>query len=308
MQRACLLLTQAALIFAPVVCQAQPAGSGHDHAPGAASQAPPLAKSVDLRPVFQEMGLGPRRQGGRPTCSVFTVTVAIEFAVAKRQGHGTRLSVEFLNWAANKACGDTEDGAFFSDLWKGFEKYGISQEEQMPYRAKLEPDLSPPEAALAEAKTRLDLGLRLHWIKEWNVNTGLTEAQVDAIKATLHQGWPVCGGFRWPKQERWVDEVLQMCPSNSVRDGHSVLLVGYRDDTTQPGGGVFLFRNTSRGGQDGFMPYAYAREFMNDAVWVDFASKSGPRAAAKPASRLSVPATLRAEHGRLDLLSQVHLP
>ncbi|HEY5481198.1 MAG TPA: hypothetical protein VIL39_06945, partial [Verrucomicrobiae bacterium] len=67
-----------------------------------------------------------------------------------------------------------------------------------------------------------------------------------------------------------VDNVLQMCPSNAVRDGHSVLLVGYRDDAAQPGGGVFIFRNTSRSGQDGWMPYAYAREYMNDAVWVDF--------------------------------------
>jgi C1A family cysteine protease len=61
-----------------------------------------------------------------------------------------------------------------------------------------------------------------------------------------------------------------MCPSNAVRDGHSVLLAGYRDDAAQPGGGVFIFRNTSREGRDGFMPYAYARLYMNDAVWVDF--------------------------------------
>ena len=59
-------------------------------------------------------------------------------------------------------------------------------------------------------QTRLSLGLRLHWIKEWNVNTGLTDEHVAAIKNTLSQGWPVCGGFRWPKQERWEKEVLQM--------------------------------------------------------------------------------------------------
>jgi hypothetical protein len=118
-------------------------------------------------------------------------------------------------------------------------------------------------------KTRLSLGLQLHWLKPWDVKTGLTPAAFAAIKQTLASGWPVCSGLRWPKQERWVEDVLQLCPVTDVYDGHSVLLVGYRDDRSQPGGGVFLFRNTSRAGKDGAMPYAYAQEFTNDAAWVD---------------------------------------
>jgi hypothetical protein len=203
------------------------------------------AQSVDLRPAFREMGLAPRRQGNRPTCSVFTLAGAVEYAVAKRQGHAPRLSVEFLNWASNKACSDTQDGGFFSDLWKGFAAYGICAEAEMPYESKFDASRLPSPGALADAKTRLALGLRLHWIKEWNVNTGLTEPQFEGVKRTLAQGWPVCGGFRWPKQEQWTEGVLQMCPANAVRDGHSVLLAGYRDDAAQPGGGVFIFRNTS---------------------------------------------------------------
>lgn len=230
-------------------------------------------KVVDLRPAFQQLGLERRQQGSRPTCSTFTVAGALEFAVAKRQGHGTRLSVEFLNWAANKACGDSADGGFFSDLWNGFANYGICAESDLAYQPKFDSSLQPSAAAMADAKTRLNLGLQLHWIKEWNVNTGLTEDHIAAIKHKLEEGWSVCGGFRWPKQERWEADVLQMCPSNAVRDGHSVLLVGYRDETAQPGGGVFIFRNTSRGGRDGFMPYAYAQAFMNDAVWVDYEAR-----------------------------------
>jgi len=228
----------------------------------------------------------PRQQGKRPTCSVFTVVGALEFAVAKRQGHTPRLSVEFLNWAANEACGDTEDGGFFSDLWKGFAAYGLCAEADMPYESKLDPSRQPSAAALADAKTRLSLGLRLHWIKEWNVKTGLTDEHFTAIKQTLANGWPVCSGLRWPKQEQWVDNVLQMCPANAVRDGHSVLLVGYRDDAVQPGGGVFVFRNTSHGGQDGLMPYAYAREYMNDAVWVDFERRTNAPTAPSAVSPL----------------------
>ena len=109
------------------------------------------------------------------------------------------------------------------------------------------------------------------------MNTGLTDAHLAGIKRTLREGWPVCGGFRWPKQEQWVSNVLQMCPSNAVRDGHSVLLVGYRDDAAQLGGGVFIFRNTAGTGQDGFMPYGYAAAYMNDAVWIDYERRPVPR-------------------------------
>jgi hypothetical protein len=214
------------------------------------------------------------------------VASALEFAVAQRQGHTPRLSVEFLNWSANKACGDNADGGFFSDLWKGFAAYGLCTETDMPYASKFDTNQQPSAAALADAKVRLALGLRLHWIKEWNVKTGLSADEFIAIKHTLEKGWPVCSGLRWPKREQWVDEVLQMATADAVRDGHSILLVGYRDDADQPGGGVFLFRNTSHGGQDGAMPYAYAREFMNDAVWVDYEPRSDAHTAPAASSPL----------------------
>jgi len=246
--------------------------------PAGATQTPPLPTSaparpavatVDLRPRFEAWGLDRSQQGARGTCSVFTLAGALEFAVASREGHGTRLSVEFLNWASNQVAGDKSDGGFFSDLWNGYAAHGICEAGELPYAATFDPAAQPPPAAVAAAKKRLGLGLRTHWIKEWDVKTGLLDAQRAAIQQTLRSGWPVCGGFRWPKQERWENEVLQMCPAEAVFDGHSVLLVGYRDDAAQPGGGVFLFRNSANGGRDGFMPYAYAQAYMNDAIWID---------------------------------------
>ncbi len=236
------------------------------------SAAASFPECVDLRPVFAKWGLTARRQGERPTCSVFVVAGALEYASARRQGQGQgpRLSVEFLNWAANRMCGETNDGSFFSDLWRGYKSYGVCAEEAMPYQARLAPNHAPSADALADAKNRLALPMRLHWIKEWNVNTGLTDEHLVAIKNTLRNGWPVCGGFRWPKQAQWVDDVLQMCAADQVYDGHSVLIVGYRQDTTQPGGGVFIFLNTSGSRHEGYMPYAYAQAFMNDAAWVDY--------------------------------------
>ncbi|MCX6924406.1 MAG: C1 family peptidase, partial [Verrucomicrobia bacterium] len=238
-------------------------------APALASAAPTLPASVDLRPAFEKWHLARRVQGKRGTCSVFTLTGALEFAAANKLHRGQRFSVEFLNWAANKIITENADGGFFSDLWSGFATYGICLDQTMPYRTEFDPTLTPTADVLGEAKSQVALGLRHHWIKEWDVKTGLTDAQFLSIKGTLNQGWPVCGGFRWPKQPKWTDGCLGMCPAEAVFDGHSVLIVGYRDDVTHPGGGVFLFRNTNNGGNDGSMPYEYANAYMNDAIWID---------------------------------------
>lgn len=237
--------------------------------PEAAKEVQSNNAQVDLRPELKKFGLLPRRQGARPTCSVFTITSALEFAEARHEGASPRLSVEFLNWSANKACGHRQDGGFFSDLWKGYTAYGICPETDMPYEPTIDLDRGPSVEAISRAKQQLAHSLRLHWIKEWNVKTGLNDEEFLEIKKTLRSGWPVCGGFRWPKQEHWVDGVLQMCPADGVFDGHSVLLVGYSDQAAQPGGGIFYFRNTSNGGKDGEMPYAYARAYMNDSAWID---------------------------------------
>ena len=238
--------------------------------------APALPASVDLRPVFEERGLARRTQGQRGTCSVFVVAGALEFAAARQQRHAECFSVEFLNWGANRIDGKNKDGGFFTDLWRAFAAYGICSETAMPYRASFDPALVPTPQALTEAKARLALGLQHHWIKEWNVKTGLTQEQLLAIKRTLSQGWPVCAGLRWPRKPVWSDDVLQMCPAEAVYDGHSVLLVGYRDAPKQLGGGRLLFRNTGDGGRDAFMPYTYARSYLNDAVWIDFPPADKP--------------------------------
>jgi len=234
---------------------------------------------VDLRHAFEKWDLTPRVQGKRNTCSVFTVAGAMEYATANKTGRTPRVSVEFLNWASNQAVRDNDDGSFFSDLWRGFTIYGACPEQDMPYQDKFDPNRAPSEEAKDHARQMHEVGLQLHWIKPWNPNTGLTDAHLAAIKRVLRQQWPVCGGFRWPKQVKWKDDVLEMAPPEGVFDGHSVLLVGCRDDPQQPGGGTFLFRNSNNNGRDGWMTYEYARAYMNDAVWIDYEKEDGSASA-----------------------------
>ncbi len=221
-----------------------------------------LPRSVDLRPKFAQKGLTPRQQGRRGTCSVFTVVGALEYVLSQR------LSVEFLNWAGHKAANRTVDGGFFSELWEGYTVFGICPESEFPYRNEYDSTLQPEESVLRRAEVLRSSSLEFRWIKEWNPEVGLTASQFSEIKQVVANGSPVCGGFRWPLKAVWEDDILQMCPVEEVFDGHSVLLVGYRDDVTQPGGGVFLIRNSGGTGKDGFLPYAYAEKYMNDGAWI----------------------------------------
>ena len=233
----------------------------------------PAAAETDLRPKFQKHGLTPRNQGGRGTCSVFAVTAAMEFALAVKEKTPVRLSVEYLNWASNQAVGKSVDGGFFSDLWKGYRAWGICREAELPYAAAFNADLQPEASLIESAKKQASDVLEMHWIKRWNVKTGLTQPELDGIKAALRKGWPVCGGFRWPKRQQWKQGVLQMCPPEAVFDGHSVLIVASKADSSQPGGGTFTFYNSNRPDMECRMTWEYATAYMNDALWIESVGK-----------------------------------
>ncbi len=131
-------------------------------------------------------------------------------------------------------------------------------------------------------------GLRIHWIKKWDPHIGVNDEQLQQIKAALRNEWPVCSGNLWPKVTKWDENyVLQIAPRDGMRDGHSVLLVGYRDDPKQPGGGVLIFRNTSRASHDGYMTYEYAKAYMNDAIWIDYETPTTMKSAQSASSSRS---------------------
>lgn len=208
--------------------------------------APPPA-AVDLRPQFAAFGLQPRAQGNRPTCSVFTVTAAYEFALGVATGSGQRLSVEYLNWAANAATGRTDDGDFFHCILAGAARFGVCPEAAMPYAPAFAPEARPnADALIAGGRMLATTGERLlvRWIRPWQPG-GLTEAQFDDVRRTLARGWPVAAGAN-----------------------HSRLLVGYRDDAAQPGGGCCLTLDSGSGSY-AEVDYAFVRTQLNDAFAIE---------------------------------------
>lgn len=225
--------------------------------------------------MFDQYGMSIRNQEKRNTCSVFAIIGLLEFEYAHQLGQKVNLSVEYLNWASNKVTGKIEDGSFFSDALKAIGEYGICEDSLFPYSENIDTEkLEPSAAALKDGKNRMKA--ETVWIKEWNPDTGMTEDQIQQVKTQIRADHPVAIGFQWPKREeqyqKLVNGMMAIPPREGVFDGHSVIIVGYKDDISAPGGGYFIFRN-SHGisfGEEGYgkMPYKYASKYANDGVTV----------------------------------------
>jgi hypothetical protein len=253
---------------------------------GSAQERASLPFKVNLVPKFQELALAPRAQKNRDTCSLFAITALAEFEYARRTSPPySRLSEEFLIWAANDATGLKGDQAMFYEAAHGLNALGICTQELIPYGDTIDADSKPSQTVLANARVRSGRW-QVQWIKRWDLKRPLSDTDMLAIKAALARGHPVACGLRWPKALK-KHELLDVPPPDKVFDGHSIVFVGYEDDLQvgKISRGKFLFRNSlgPRWGNDGYgvMSYAYARTYANDALWL----KLGPPKSEIPVER-----------------------
>ncbi len=236
---------------------------------------------VDLRPAFHRLGLLPKNQGHRDTCSLFAITALAEFELSLvNPSNASPLSPEYLVWAANEATGLDRDSAMFYEALCGLRKFGLCMDRLYPYSLEPGPVASPSREAIKDGKTRTQWKER--WIKRWDVNGGLDQDQVAMTKQELASGHPVAVGLRWPKDPKMSkDLVFNTPPNEEVFDGHSVLFVGYRNEPDLPGGGVFIFRNSAgtAWGEKGHahLSYEYVMKYANSAVGLRASSPSNPR-------------------------------
>lgn len=212
----------------------------------------PLPTQVDLRESIDRSGLGPRSQGRRPTCSVFTVISVLEITLAKATGTATRLSPEYANRAKNLVIGRDTDGGFFHDILAGLAAHGAVRESSFPYARSFDPKAAPAvtEEDLAKEASALRetiaQRLRVVWVKPWsNSVKGLDAAQFDTVRRTLAAGIPVATGM-----------------------AHSRTLVGYRDDDKVPGGGIFLTLDSGVG-RYAEVSYEFVRSELFDVFFFE---------------------------------------
>jgi len=205
-------------------------------------------RPADLVPELERLGLEPSGQRSRNTCSVCTTRGVLEFAYSVRVSRGVRLSAEFLNWACNQVIGNKTDdrGQFFHDLLKGLEEHGICREDEMPYKCTFDPDYAPSEEARASALRIRDEGSEVHWINPIKREAGLTDEQFEEVKRVLRDGHPVAAG-----------------------SGHSVMLVGYVEDDSEPGGGSFLAIDSGGPGHYYELSFDHVKHGIYDTYWVE---------------------------------------
>jgi hypothetical protein len=230
-----------------------------------------LPAKVSMVGEFEKFGLIPGEQGNRDVCSLFAVTGAAEFEYSKRGGKGPlRLSEEFCIWAAHDASGVPGEQSMFFMAVQGLNTFGLCELSLMPYSSSGNSRTRPSAAALTAAR-ELDQRWRIHWLKRWDVKTKLSDAEITEIKRALSNDHPVACGLRWPKKLNG-SAIMAVPPANQVEDGHSILFVGYEMNSSAPGGGVFIFRNSwgSKWGIGGYgtMSFAYAKAYANDAFWL----------------------------------------
>jgi hypothetical protein len=246
-----------------------------------------LASAVDLRPQIKERGLAVRDQGDRLTCSVFAMTFLIEYQATGSQvaPKGLDLSEEYLNWAGNELAGPPfQDGGKFGRFIRAFDTWGIATAQQMPYRERFNPadPAVPSQAVIVSARSAFASRYPFTQIKPWDNSTGLSDSQLHAILDTLRTGRPVAAGVWW-QYDYATDDVAgvplardyprlqnSMFMDAPMFDGHSIDLVGFREDWQFPGGGYFIFRNSFGAdfGHDGygFVSFRYIRTFTTAAV------------------------------------------
>jgi hypothetical protein len=232
---------------------------------------------IDLRPEIAALGIAVRpNQGNRGTCSVFAMTFLLDFMYAKHYGiKNADFSEEYLNYVSNLAIGQKVDGGFFDQLDLGYQKYGIVNESVVPYKSAFDPNMKLLDTIVKTGST-IAPRLKQHFIKTWNVNTGLQASQLLAILFQLKQGRPVAAGLRWPKEGKFATEkilgvtLMKTPPPADVFDGHSIDFVGYKVSKSFPGEGYLIFRNSwGTGFGDngyGYMSFDYANKYVNDLI------------------------------------------
>jgi hypothetical protein len=114
--------------------------------------------------------------------------------------------------------------------------------------AKFNAKLAPSAKARANARrlhATAENVIRVHWINPLKPKPGLTDAHMHEIKALLAIGYPVAAGAE-----------------------HSRLLVGYRGDPKQPGGGMFIDKDSALGAY-AEVTYQFVKTKVGDVFWVE---------------------------------------
>jgi hypothetical protein len=227
-------------------------------------QPPKIFQEVNMRPRFEQLGIGAENQGARPSCAVFAVVTALEYQQSPANGPAPQLSEEYLIWGTLKTLGQAgirlpktdvpgfDVGFSLVEVTQALRAYGIALESELPYHvSSANPVIyEPGDDIIASAKLRSPVN--------GYVITGRQPAmQIANIINTLNQGVPVIIGLKWPNDAAVNKTGVLDTQTDLAPNDHAVVLVGYRTSTGRIEDTQFLFKN-SYGAQWGDHGYGIA--------------------------------------------------
>lgn len=220
--------------------------------------------------------LGPvKAQGKRGTCVAFALVGLREFLL----DGPIQLSEQHMYWGCKQRDGfEDEAGSTIHDGLSALRAFGVCPESDWPYSdvviAQNESHGPLPEQAAKAAK---DFQMR-H-------TTAVSRSNVIDIKQVLagddtHEGMPVAisvlvfNSWLHSHATQQTGKITMPLPGEEPQGGHAMLVVGYQEDTSAPGGGYLILRNSWSSDWAGHspeapghavMPYSYFEMFAMEA-------------------------------------------
>lgn len=213
-----------------------------------------------------------RNQGGRPTCAAFALTALNEY-VRRQESLDVDLSEQHLYYEAKLIDGDPNGcGTYLAKAVTALRDGGQCRESIWPYDPTLPCN---DQGTLPPTATADGLNYRLQTF-------AVDEQSVPAYKAQLVRAWPVAMAI--PTYDSWYlsnevrrsGRITMRVGDEAQADGHALVVVGYQDSDSSPGGGYFLVRNSwgtawayesPYGPGYGTIPYKY----IADDAWEAYA-------------------------------------
>ena len=193
-----------------------------------------------------------KNQGERSTCVAFALSALLEADMCRKTGSIDPYSEQFLYYATKtRYCeAPTEDGTTIRAARNALEMSGVCLDDRLPYNPTLTQN-TPSQESFDDAFSR-----RRHSFLY--TGTGTSRASVVVLKLLGISGEvaisvPV---FADPQNLRngltnWNTAVgvnygivINPPPTAVVVGGHAVCIVGFEPDSSERGGGYFVFRNS----------------------------------------------------------------
>jgi C1A family cysteine protease len=241
---------------------------------------PKVFNEVNMQPRFDQLGIGVKNQGARPSCAVFALVSALEYQRAPAAGPAPEFSEEYLIWATLKTLGklslavpknpeETLDIGFsLNEVAESLTAYGIALAAEVPYHFVMNDPhvIEPPTDVIERAKKRSP-------VDGFYIPGREPKVEIPNIIQVLNAGVPVVAGIKWPVQNKFEDNALLDAQPGVDKNFHAILLVGYMTKTGKMEDAQFIFKNSygEKWGERGygFATYKYLLNNLQSALFLD---------------------------------------